>query len=172
MNKLVTSGNTRSNTWRVIWLAIVSLILAKKLLLLIVSAIKTKTWKLNCLLDCCHLQTHFTTVTVNFCYNVRYKYYNTCPCVWFDLWPQKGQHSWHLNAELSLTWVVPTTDQQRTYSVIFCPTSQTINTNVAIDTWALFRMVSKHSFNLPRMAGSSMVQTENGHWRIFQYREL
>lgn len=42
-----------------------------------------------------------------------------------------------------------------------CPTGQTIKTNVALDTWALFRMVSRHSFNLPWMAGSSIATKES-----------
>ena len=41
--------------------------------------------------------------------------FGTCPCVWSDWWPQRGRHSWHLNAELSLTWEVPRRDQQRRY---------------------------------------------------------
>lgn len=51
------------------------------------------------------------------------------------------------------------TDQE--FSVISYPISQAINTNVALNTWALFRMVSRHSFNLPWMAGSSIVTKES-----------
>ena len=58
-------------------------------------------------------------------------------------------------------------NRSRMHSVNSCPTSETINTNVAIDTWALFRMVSRHSFNLPWMAGSSTATTKKNEWMTF-----